>query len=472
MTLIDLNKMVYTSPVASGHTLHYPGEEIYQRLKDTTTLQLAPADFYIEAWGPIDAFNPYKFLNSEISTMTEEITNLILCCPKGHATKPFTKVSTNAPYRWKFQGHNINELAAAAQIMHLRLREILFIKPDLYIGMDIIPRPIRYGLPKIISARKEITPQTEDTQYNYTGMTHYQNGAPEVHIPTQEEKVVLYDLRSPLHSGIDIRQILPTNSTGKYFIEVCGNLKHINPFNSEIKIKHYLGEEYLSVVQMILRTYLVNKEGQIARPFSSISTPTEGNWLIHGDRADLTNIAAETKLRPILIDILTRSKEYVEKTVDISIGLNVYASIQEHTIQNTTGKRSIEHSSVPKLPYEVIKHIADYENERDELAWNVALDCVKTQYEKYNMQAKTPSSYSYIRKRNPYEALLHERTCRYYNKTRAFRARATMYREMIHHMTHPNINPQMANWWGEHLRIVDAYMGRGETNNTQYTIPN
>ena len=47
-----------------------------------------------------------------------------------------------------------------------------------------------------------------------------------------------------------------------------------------------------------------------------------------------------------------------------------------------------------------------------------------------------------------------------------------MYREMIHHMTHPNINPQMANWWGEHLRIVDAYMGRGETNDTQYTIPN
>ena len=67
----------------------------------------------------------------------------------------------------------------------------------------------------------------------------------------------------------DKYQILPTNSTtGKYFIEVYGNLGHINPFNSVIK--HFLREEYLSVAQVILRSYLVNYEWPITRPFSSI----------------------------------------------------------------------------------------------------------------------------------------------------------------------------------------------------------
>ena len=63
-------------------------------------------------------------------------------------------------------------------------------------------------------------------------------------------------------------------------------------------------------------------------------------------------IAVEIKLRPALIDILKRSKEYTEKPVDISAGLNVYESIQiqEHTMQNIAGKPTTQQSRMSELP--------------------------------------------------------------------------------------------------------------------------
>ena len=122
-------------------------------------------------------------------------------------------------------------------------------------------------------------------------------------------------------------------------------------------------------------------------------------------------------------------------------------------------------SKQPDLPYEALQLIAAFDSERQETAWDLAMTCVITQYDRYNIQATTNNP------RNPYEALLYERSARYgehATEPRAFRARATMYREMIFHSTQPHINTRLANWWGEHLRLVHAFLGRTETTLTKY----
>ena len=248
---------------------------------------------------------------------------------------------------------------------------------------------------------------------------------------------------------------------GKYCIEIYGDLAEVNPFTydcgSNLTFAQILIGTTLHGPQILIGATSHGQNEDFTYPFDSISTPNERTWQIHGNDPSTLIIAAELiiqSLNQILMDINEKYGASISQSVMISPpGPQIYSSVEQLESRN---KQS-------ELPHEIMREIFEYVPEKQSLAWDISMQWIKAEFDKNNIHGTNHP-------RNPYLALVYEKENRIYatvKQTVAYRARATMQREMIYHSTHPHIDRLQAYTWWKKTRFIDAIIGRTETHYSQ-----
>jgi hypothetical protein len=391
-----------------GYDAYWPQDNEYPELKATLTAQTSTGRYHILALGPIANINPHTHDCGKPTptapnlTLAQVMTSIIIRKPDGSTIQPITKISTPDTNHLWIHGHDANVLTIAGRLIDYRLNTLFRnIEEGAYIRLSPTPEPNE----SLIEMPNATTPllmhETEDaTEYKHTGRYIGYNGAAEIYVPNRCPKH--YRLISPQYLCEGCYSTLPANNTtGDYHIEVWGTLAHVDPFKHTMDAEFYTeGTPHLTIAQLILKLILTTEYSKIGCPFASISTPEEGLWLVHGNRPDLMAMAA-TELEAALSYFLRKVCDN-DMHINIGVSQNVFVSSPRPTLDNTTPKLEVQ-SNQPALPYEAIQLIAAFDSDRDDTAWELALDCVETQYEMYNIQA------THNNLRNPYEALLYER---------------------------------------------------------------